>query len=123
MPGGCAKVLPKAGARGIALRLRNVGSPVRRLLRAVLLFGSWAKGLADVHNDVDLVVVLRHRPIPVLRAALADAVHVVPVHVDVLVWSAADLAAAEADPYEFPGSGTSHSVILFGAFPAVLGRV
>lgn len=84
---------------------------------AVLLFGSWAKGHADVHSDVDLVVVLRERPTPALRAAMQDAVHGVPMHVDLLVWTPADVQAARDDPQAFAGSVLSGSVILHGALP------
>lgn len=84
---------------------------------AVLLFGSWAKGRADRHSDVDLVVVLSDRPTTALSAALQDAVHVVPMRVDLLVWTAADVGMARADPYGFRGSVLAHSVLLYGALP------
>lgn len=84
---------------------------------AVLLFGSWAKRCADVHSDVDLVVVLRDRPSPMLRAALEDAVHGVPMRVDLLVWTAADVEAARSDPRAFPGSVLAGAVVVHGALP------
>jgi predicted nucleotidyltransferase len=84
---------------------------------AVLLFGSWAKGGADMHSDVDLVVVLRERPSPRLRAALQDAVCGVPMHVDLLMWTPADVATARADPHGFFGSILSGAVIVDGALP------
>lgn len=71
---------------------------------AVLLFGSWAKGRADRHSDVDLIVVLDCRASPPLRAELEDVVHAVPMHVDVLVWTMDDIEAAHADPHGFAGS-------------------
>jgi predicted nucleotidyltransferase len=84
---------------------------------AVLLFGSWAKGTANVHSDVDLVVVLRERPSPMQRATLEDAVHGVPMHVDLLLWTPADIAAARADPAGFAGSVLSGAIVLFGLLP------
>ena len=84
---------------------------------AVLLFGSWAKGSADVHSDVDLVVVLPERPLPALRAALQDAVRRVPMHVDLLMWTPADVDSARADPHGFAGSVLAGAVLLFGALP------
>ncbi len=85
---------------------------------AVLLFGSWAKGTANVNSDVDLIVILPQRPSPPVRAALQDAVRGVPMHVDLLVWTPADVAAGRADPNGFPGSVLSESVSLYGALPA-----
>jgi predicted nucleotidyltransferase len=85
---------------------------------AVLLFGSWAKGTASVTSDVDLVVIVPQRPPPPLRAALRDAVLRVPMHVDLLVWTPADVAAGHADPNGFPGSVLSQAVVLHGALPA-----
>ncbi|WP_460821624.1 nucleotidyltransferase domain-containing protein [Nocardioides ungokensis] len=89
---------------------------------AVLLFGSWAKARAVPFSDVDLVVVVAERPTPALRAALCDAVHGVPMHVDLLIWTVADVAAGRADPHGFRGSVMSHAVVLHGALPPVLPR-
>jgi predicted nucleotidyltransferase len=85
---------------------------------AVLLFGSWAKGTADVHSDVDLVVVLPERPSPALRMALQDAVRGVPMHVDLLIWTPADVVAARADPQGFAGAVLSGAVVLHGSLPS-----
>lgn len=90
---------------------------------AVLLFGSWAKGSADVHSDVDLVVVLRERPSPALRMALQDAVRRVPMHVDLLVWTPAEIATARADPQSFAGAVLSTAVVLLGSLPPAPERV
>lgn len=98
--------------RRLALALAAVCDPL-----AVLLFGSWAKGSADVHSDVDLVVVLPQRPTPALRAALEDAVRGVPMHVDLLLWTPADVVTARADPAGFAGSVLSGAVVLHGALP------
>jgi uncharacterized protein len=84
---------------------------------AVLLFGSWAQGRADAHSDVDLVVVLRQRPSPMLRAALLDAARTVPMHVDLLTWTPEELHAARADPHGFAGSVLSGAVVVRGALP------
>ena len=96
----------------LADRVGQVCDPV-----AVLLFGSWAKGTGDVHSDVDLVVVLRDRPTPALRAALVDAVRAVPMQVDLLLWTPQDLADARADPHGFAGSVLSGAIVLLGGLP------
>ena len=105
-------------ARRLALALAAACDPI-----AVLLFGSWAKGSADVHSDVDLVVVLRERPSPALRAALQDAVSGVPMHVDLLLWTPADVDTARADLAGFAGSVLSGAVMLYGALPPHSERV
>jgi predicted nucleotidyltransferase len=84
---------------------------------AVLLFGSWAKGNPDVHSDVDLIVVLPARPSPAIRSALQDAVRSVPLRVDLLMWTPADVAVARADPHGFAGSALASAKVLLGALP------
>jgi hypothetical protein len=90
---------------------------------AVLLFGSWAKGYANVHSDIDIVVVLRERPSPPLRGALLDSVRGVPMHVDLLLWTPADVNAARADPHGFAGSILPGAEVLYGALPPHTTRV
>ena len=101
-------------ARRLAHQLTQACKPV-----AVLLFGSWAKGTANLHSDVDLVVVLSQRPTPAVRAALCDAVLTVPLKVDLLLWTSLDVAAAHDDPHGFAGSVLSRYVLLYGALPSV----
>jgi hypothetical protein len=96
----------------LALSLAEVCDPI-----AVLLFGSWAKGYANVHSDLDMIVVLRERPSPQLSAALHDSVRGVPMHVDLLLWTPADVDAAQADPHGFAGSIMPSTKVLFGALP------
>ena len=84
---------------------------------AVLLFGSWAQTRAEAHSDVDLIVVLRQRPSPALRAALLDAVRTVPMPVDLLMWTSEELEAARADPHGFAGSVLPGAVVVWGALP------
>lgn len=88
-------------------RLRQVCDPA-----VVLLFGSWAKGTATVHSDVDLVAVLDGRPSPALRAELLDAVGGVPMRVDLLLWTHAELELARRDLHGFPASVLSSAVVL-----------
>jgi predicted nucleotidyltransferase len=99
-------------ARRLAHQLTQVCDPM-----AVLLFGSWAKGTANLHSDVDLVVVLPQRPTPAVRAALCDAVLTVPLKVDLLIWTTEDVMAARADPPGFAGSILSDYILLHGALP------
>lgn len=89
---------------------------------AVLLFGSWVRGTANRHSDVDLIVVLADRPLAGQRAAVADAVAGGALKVDVLVWSLADLRAAQADPHSFGGSVLPGAVVLAGALPPAVTR-
>ncbi len=96
----------------MAHQLTQVCEPV-----AVLLFGSWAKGTANLRSDVDLVVVLHQRPAPAVRAALYDAVLTVPLKVDLLIWTTEDVIAARADPTGFAGSILSAYILLQGALP------
>lgn len=84
---------------------------------AVLLFGSWVRGTANRHSDVDLIVVLPRRPLAGERAAVADAVAGGALKVDVILWSLADLRAARADPHSFGGSILPGAVVLAGALP------
>ena len=101
-----------AFAHSLARRVAEASDPV-----AVLLFGSWAKGTADRPSDVDLLVVLNHRPTPAQRAAVVDATSGVPMKVDVLLWTLADLAAARADPHSFAGSTLGRAIVLRGELP------
>lgn len=97
-------------AKRLAHQLIQVCEPV-----AVLLFGSWAKGTANLHSDADLVVVLPQRPTPAVRSALCDAVLTVPLKVDLLIWTTEDVMAARADPSGFAGSILSSYILLHGA--------
>lgn len=84
---------------------------------AVLMFGSWVRGTANKYSDVDLIVVLPDRPLASERAAVTDAVAGIALKVDVLLWSVADLRAAQADPHSFGGSVLPGAVLLAGALP------
>ncbi|WP_349034325.1 nucleotidyltransferase domain-containing protein [Pseudarthrobacter sp. SORGH_AS 212] len=79
---------------------------------AVLMYGSWSKGRADVHSDLDLIVVLDRRPTQSLRAELTDATASVPLRVDLLLWTEDDIVAAHDDPFGFRGSVLSSAVPL-----------
>ena len=85
-----------------------VGWLARRLVaacapREVVLFGSYAKGLADRCSDIDLLVILDSPASQTLTHATFDATRAA-IGVDVHLYSAAELAAAAADPYGFLGS-------------------
>lgn len=113
VPRGCGVASAPLFAKRLAHQLTQLCDPV-----AVLLFGSWAKGTANLHSDVDLVVVLPERPSPAIRAALCDAVLTVPLKVDLLLWTSMDVAAARDDPHGFAGSVLSGYILLHGALPA-----
>lgn len=98
---------PPRFAITLANRLVAVCDP-----KAVLLFGSWGKARMDVYSDLDILVVLDRRPTPAVRAELADATTCLPLKVDLLLWTAEDISAAESDPYGFRGSVLSSAVPL-----------
>ncbi|MGW0628478.1 nucleotidyltransferase domain-containing protein [Streptomyces sp. NPDC002758] len=67
---------------------------------AVVLFGSWAKGTADVHSDIDLLVVGPFRASPWLRdRELRDALRRFAVRFDLHLVTPAELAAGPAHGY------------------------
>jgi uncharacterized protein len=67
---------------------------------AIVLFGSWAKGTADVHSDVDLLVVGPFRASPWLRdRELGDALGDLAIRFDLHLVTPAELLAAPAHGY------------------------
>lgn len=98
---------PPRFAVTLAHRLVAVCDP-----QAVLMFGSWGKARMDVYSDLDVLVLLDRRPTPAVRAELVDATTCVPLKVDLLLWTAEDLSAAQSDPYGFRGSVLSSAVPL-----------
>ncbi|MGI5241938.1 nucleotidyltransferase domain-containing protein [Dactylosporangium sp. CA-139066] len=100
-------MIPAFG-RTFVHRLRPICDP-----RMVLLFGSWAKGTATVHSDVDLVAVLDAPPSPALRAEMLDALRCVPMRVDLLIWTDRDLDLARRDPHGIQASVLSSAVVLY----------
>ncbi len=69
----------------------------------VVLFGSYAKGTADRHSDIDLLIVTDRPPSPALVHAAFDATRAA-IPVDVHVHEAARLVEAAADAHGFLGS-------------------
>ena len=80
---------------------------------ALLMFGSWAKGQATVHSDVDLIVLMERPPSPRVRAEIEDALTCVPMHVDTLVWTARQLESACSDPLGFEASALRSAQVLY----------
>jgi predicted nucleotidyltransferase len=67
---------------------------------AVVLFGSWAKGSANVHSDIDLLVVGPFRASPWLRdRELGDALRVFAVRFDLHLVTPTELLAAPRHGY------------------------
>ena len=67
---------------------------------AVVLFGSWAKGTADVHSDIDLLVIGPFRASPWLRGReLRDALRGFAIRFDLHLVTPAELAAAPRHGY------------------------
>ncbi|QDP95437.1 nucleotidyltransferase domain-containing protein [Microlunatus elymi] len=67
---------------------------------AVVLFGSWAKGTATVHSDIDLLVVGPYRASPWLRdRELRDALRRFAVRFDLHLVTPAELISGPAYGY------------------------
>lgn len=113
----CGSSVSERWALRLAEAVTQAVNPV-----AVLMLGSWVRGTANRYSDVDLIVVLAGRPTAAERAAVADAVAGIAMKVDVLLWSPADLRAAQADPHSFGGSVLPGAVVLAGALPEAAGR-
>ncbi|MGV9867049.1 nucleotidyltransferase domain-containing protein [Rhodococcus koreensis] len=80
---------------------------------AVRLFGSWAKNQANVHSDVDLIVLVDRTPTPRLQAEIEDALQCVPMRVDTLLWTIPQLRTALDEPLSFAGSALRSSRTLY----------
>ena len=88
---------------GLRRSARRAAERVPELER-VLLFGSFARGTAGARSDADLVVVLstsRHRRRMDRIPELLEALYPAPVPLDVVPWTAAEVAEARArhDPF------------------------
>jgi len=67
---------------------------------ALVLFGSWAKGTADVHSDVDLLVIAPFRASPWLRdREVRDALRDFAIRFDLHLVTPAELAVAPRHGY------------------------
>jgi predicted nucleotidyltransferase len=87
---------------------RFVSSLVSRLAAAcrpdeIVLFGSYAKGLADNASDVDFLLVFSRPPSVALKNAAFDNTRGA-LNVDVHLHDRAELVAAARDPHGFLGS-------------------
>lgn len=71
--------------------------------REIILFGSYAKGLADRHSDIDLLVILDGPVSTTLENAAFDATRTA-IRVDVHLHNVADLNALTCDPHSFLSS-------------------
>jgi predicted nucleotidyltransferase len=68
----------------------------------VVLFGSWAKGTADVHSDVDLLVVREFRRSRRLRdAELRDALRRFPLRFDLHLLTPEELRNGAAQKHSY----------------------
>ena len=80
----------------------------------VLLFGSFAKGSATLHSDIDIMVVGEfggsRRSV---SNAVADSLRRMPIKVDVLLLSPAELTKARAEPHSFLGSSLMSAKSLY----------
>jgi predicted nucleotidyltransferase len=74
----------------------------------ILLFGSFAKGSADVDSDVDLIIVGTFGPRQALvEREVRDLLTQFPLKMDVLFLSPQQVTAAGANPHSFFGSALS----------------
>ena len=111
-------LVPPRFADPLARRIADVCDPV-----AILLFGSWAKDMANRYSDVDLIVMLPHSPTAALRRAIVDTLGCVPMKVDLLLWTERDVAAARSNPHGFEASALSGAIVLLGGLPTPARRV
>jgi predicted nucleotidyltransferase len=98
---------------------RTVAAIVESIVRhcdpeEVYLFGSHAKGLAQVDSDLDFLVVSRFPSVETVRHLLsAELASRFPVRTDVVLVTPDDLVAGRADPYSFMGSVVASGVRLY----------
>jgi predicted nucleotidyltransferase len=80
----------------------------------ILLFGSFAKGTATVHSDIDVMVVGEFGPRRrAVERAVTEAMLRMPIKVDVLVLAPAEVDQARRAPHSFPGSALLSSKSLY----------
>ncbi|MER8523841.1 MULTISPECIES: nucleotidyltransferase domain-containing protein [unclassified Mesorhizobium] len=84
----------------------------------IFLFGSFAKGIATVDSDVDLIVVgdFGARK-AVVRQEIAETLSQFPLGVDVLLLSPREIAEAAGNPQAFLASALSSSILLYRRGP------
>ena len=122
-PAGCVGSIVRKSATSAPARRRR-RAPVflaelcRRLVangaQRIYLFGSYARGEADVDSDVDLVVI-QDTPMPFfdrLRAAWACAEPDWPV--DILVYTPAEFEAMQREGNAFAETVAAEGVVLCG---------
>lgn len=79
----------------------------------VVLFGSYARGQAGAHSDIDLLVELRSEPPSrgnPIRRAIAEC-FVLPV--DVVVASSRSITQCQQDPYSVVHQALKEGVVLY----------
>jgi predicted nucleotidyltransferase len=68
----------------------------------ILLFGSWAKGLANPHSDVDILVVGPFTASPWIRdRELREALQEIPIEIDLHLLTPDEYAAGQARPHSY----------------------
>lgn len=84
----------------------------------VLLFGSFAKGIADVNSDIDLMVIGEFGTRKQLfEREVSEALGHFPLKIDVLFLSPQDVQLAGSDPKGFLGSALSTAKSIYRKAP------
>jgi predicted nucleotidyltransferase len=81
---------------------------------AVVLFGSYAKGMQNVDSDIDILVIADGPESRVARdQELKGLLHGYPIRIDVHVTTAQELAVARSAPHGFLSSAIASGTILY----------
>lgn len=80
----------------------------------VLLFGSYAKGLATLDSDIDILVIADFAESPHLRRyEVHQLLSRYPIRIDLHLLTPRELAEAEEAPWSFPGCLSGSCVRLY----------
>jgi predicted nucleotidyltransferase len=80
----------------------------------IFLFGSQAKGTADAHSDVDLLVIGDFRgPVHRRGRELRGLLDRYPLRIDLHLVTRAELAAAQQQPFSWLATLREHAIALY----------
>lgn len=82
---------------------------------AVLLFGSYAKGMESPDSDLDILVIGDFRESPYLRGhEVRELLRRYPIRIDLHIVTLGDVAIESRNPFGFLSSVLASSVIMYG---------
>ena len=68
----------------------------------IILFGSYAKGVATIRSDLDLMVVLQsNAPLGYRKEALMPILNRYVIKIDIHVYTPAEVEILQSEPYSF----------------------